>query len=264
MKMSSSCQCIWCGDSNKPLAEGKKYCTECSRSCKQECKTCHKPYPNLKYFHAGADRCKSCSTRHEKRKMYTKNEAIALAKIAKGKNKIMNDERGEESDEFPPLSKLKQQHRKCQRLIIGDESDPDCCSSSCSPLTISDNESVDEIEVSGDEVQTKTDEDSEPEGGVLKKNHSVEPSTSSKPRSVYDILKDVDKKKEGQVKKKNTGSTQQKKRTYKNKPVVIKTQAQAEKDLMKSLLVYKKSSPYSTHINVIFMPSSQMTVNDES
>ena len=122
MKMSSSRQCIWCGDSYKPLAEGKKYCTDCSRSCKQECKTCHKPYPNLKYFHAGADRCKSCSTCHEKRKMYTKNEAIALAKIAKGKNKMMNDERGEERDEFPPLSKLKQQHRKHQRLIIGDES----------------------------------------------------------------------------------------------------------------------------------------------
>ena len=152
MKMSSSCQCIWCGDSNKPLAEGKKYCTECSLSCKQECKTCHKPYLNLKYFHVGADCCKSCSTRHEKRKMYTKNEVIALAKIAKGKNKIMNDERGEESDEFPPLSKLKQQYRKCQRLIIGDESNPDCRSSSCSLLTISDNESVDEIEVSGDEV----------------------------------------------------------------------------------------------------------------
>ena len=202
MKMSSSRQCIWCGDSNKPLAEGKKYCTECSCSCKQECKTCHKPYPNLKYFCAGADRCKSCSTHHEKRKMYTKNEAIALAKIVKGKNKMMNDERGEESDEFPPLSKLKQQHRKRQRLIIGDESDPDCCSSSCSPLTISDNESVDEMEVSGDEVQTKMDEDSEPEGGgVPEKNRNVEPSTSSKPRSVYDILKDADKKKEGQVKK---------------------------------------------------------------
>ena len=58
------------------------------------------------------------------------------------------------------------------------------------------------MEVSGDEVQTKTDEDSEPEGGVPKKNRNVEPSTSSKPRSVYDMLKDVDKKKEGQVKKK--------------------------------------------------------------
>ena len=119
------------------------------------------------------------------------------------------------------------------------------------------------MKVSGDEVQTKTDEDSEPEEGVPKKNRNVEPSTSSKPRSVYDMLKDADKKKEGQVKK-NTEPAQQKKRTYKKKPVVIKTQAQTEKDLMKSLLVYKKSSPYSRHINVIFMPSSQVMVNDES
>ena len=263
MKMSSSRQCIWCGDFNKPLAEGKKYCTECSRCCKQECKTCHKPYPNLKYFHPGADHCKFCSTRHEKRKMYTKNEAIALAKATKGKNKTSNDDRGEDSiDEFPPLSKVKQQNRKRQRPIIGDESDPDCRSSSCSPLTISDNESVDEIEVSGDEVHTKSDEDSEPDGSVSKKNRKVEPGTSSKPRSVYDMLKDADKKKEGQVKK-NTEPIRQKKRTYKKRPVAIKTQAQAEKDLMKSLLVYKRSLSYSTHINVIFMPSSQ-TMNDES
>ena len=102
--MSSSRQCIWCGDFNKLLAEGKKYCTECSHSCKQECKTCHKHNPNLKYFHVGVDWCKSCSTHHEKRKMYTKNEAIALAKAAKGKNKMLNDDRGEESDEFPPPS----------------------------------------------------------------------------------------------------------------------------------------------------------------
>ena len=119
------------------------------------------------------------------------------------------------------------------------------------------------MEVSGDKVQMKTDKDSEPEGGVPKKNRNVEPSTSSKPRSVYDMLKKVGKKKELQVKK-NTGPAQQKKRIYKKKTVVIKTQAQAEKDLMKSLLVYKKLSPYSTHINVVFMPSSHTMVNDES
>ena len=90
----------------------------------------------------------------------------------------------------------------------------------------------------------------------------MEPSTSSKPRSVYDMLKEVGKKK-GQVKK-NTGPVQQKKRTYKKKPVVIKIQAQAEKDRMKSLLVYKKLSPYSMHINIVFMLSSHTMVNDES
>ena len=52
------------------------------------------------------------------------------------------------------------------------------------------------MEASRDEVQTKTDEESE-----LEKNHKAEPSTSSKPRSVYVMLKDADKKKEGQMKK---------------------------------------------------------------
>ena len=190
--------------------------------------------------------------------MYTKNQTIALARAAmKGKNKAPNDERVEESDELREVSRLKNQNRKRQRTPIADDSDPECRSSSCSPLTISDNESVDEIEVSGDEVQAKTDEDSEPEGNVLKKNRKMEPSTSSKSRSMYDLFKtEVEKKKEGQMKK-SAEPPPQKKRTYKKKPAVAKTQAQAEKDLMKSLLVYKRSSPYSTHINVIFMPTNK-------
>ena len=72
------------------------------------------------------------------------------------------------------------------------------------------------MEVSGDKVQMKMDKDSLLGGSVPKKNCKVEPSTSSKPRSVYDMLKDVDKKKEGQMKK-NTEPVQQKKRTYKRK-----------------------------------------------
>ena len=181
---------------------GKKYCAECSRCCKQECKTCHKLYPSLKYFQLGADRCKSCSTRHEKRKMFTKNETIALTKVTKGKNKPPSNERGEESDDFSPLGKLKLQNRKHQRSVIGDNCDPDCRSSSCSPLTISDNESVDEA--SADEAQTKMDKDSDLEGAVIapKKNRKTEPSTSFKNRSVYDMLKNAaDKKKEDQGKK---------------------------------------------------------------
>ena len=72
------------------------------------------------------------------------------------------------------------------------------------------------MEASGDEVQTKTDKDSEPEGSVPKKNRMVEPSTSSKPRSVYDMLKDADKKKEGQMKK-NTEPVQQEKEDIQEK-----------------------------------------------
>ena len=113
------------------------------------------------------------------------------------------------------------------------------------------------MEVRGNEGQAKMDEDSESEGSVPRKNRKTEHSTSSKTRSVYDMLKDAEKKKEGQMIK-NTEPIQQKKRTYKKKPVVVKIQAQAEKDLIKSLLVYKKLLPYSTHINIIFMPSSQI------
>ena len=77
------------------------------------------------------------------------------------------------------------------------------------------------MEASGDKVQMKTHKDSEPEGSVPKKNCKVEPSTSSKPRSMYDMLKDVDKKKEGQMKK-NTEPVQQKKGTYKKKQLSSK------------------------------------------
>ena len=46
------------------------------------------------------------------------------------------------------------------------------------------------MEGSGDEVQAKTDEESDPEGGVVsKKSRKIESSTGSKNRSVYDMLK---------------------------------------------------------------------------
>ena len=84
---------------------------------------------------------------------------------------------GQKKVMISPLSKLKQQNRKHQRSIIGDDSEPDCHSSLCSPLTISVNESVDEV--SGDEIQAKTDEESDPEGGVMsKKNCKTESNTS--------------------------------------------------------------------------------------
>ena len=97
---------------------------------------------------------------------------------------------------------------------------------------------------------------------MSKKSSKTESSTGLKNRSVYDMLKNAaDKKKEGQMKK-NTEPIQQKKSTYKKKPVIVKTLAQAEKDLMKSLLAYKKSSPGETHINIIFMPTHNL--KDES
>ena len=87
--------------------EGKKYCDECCRCCKRECRTCHKPYSSLKYFpNLDAERCNSCTKRNEKRKTkYTKNEAIAMST----KNRKRRDDEGRvngkmlERSTTPPL-----------------------------------------------------------------------------------------------------------------------------------------------------------------
>ena len=42
--------CIWCGENAPPVSPNKKYCAECDRYCLRECKHCHKPYDNLKFF----------------------------------------------------------------------------------------------------------------------------------------------------------------------------------------------------------------------
>ena len=83
MKMISNRDaCNWCGRVIE-LVEGKKYCDECCRCCKRECRTCHKPYSSLKYFpNSDAEHCNSCTKHNKKRKTkYTKNEAIACCDI---------------------------------------------------------------------------------------------------------------------------------------------------------------------------------------
>lgn len=55
--------CNWCGGLKKD--NEKYYCTSCKEYCKRECKTCHKPYPNLNKFSLSQIRCDSCSNRYE-------------------------------------------------------------------------------------------------------------------------------------------------------------------------------------------------------
>ena len=54
--------CNWCGC----FIDSKYYCADCKKSCQQECITCHKPYPSLKYFQLNKNRCNSCHKRHQK------------------------------------------------------------------------------------------------------------------------------------------------------------------------------------------------------
>ena len=54
--------CNWCGTTEVKLAENKPYCPDCTSNCKRECRVCHKPYPNLKFYEKHSKRCNSCQS----------------------------------------------------------------------------------------------------------------------------------------------------------------------------------------------------------
>ncbi len=56
--------CIWCGDSDNPLATGKAYCTKC-QSKGQECVRCKRPMP-AKYYTLNSHRCNACHKKYLK------------------------------------------------------------------------------------------------------------------------------------------------------------------------------------------------------
>jgi len=51
--------CNWCGEC-KMLVANKPYCLDCKLACKKECKRCHRPFPDLKYFSLSNIRCNTC------------------------------------------------------------------------------------------------------------------------------------------------------------------------------------------------------------
>ena len=53
--------CNWCNLYSK-LAPGKKYCVKCSSKCYRECKRCHRPFDDPKFFQKDQNRCNSCQT----------------------------------------------------------------------------------------------------------------------------------------------------------------------------------------------------------
>ena len=56
--------CNWCGTTEVKLAENKPYCPDYASNCKRECKVCHKPYINLKFYKKHSKRCNSCQSHY--------------------------------------------------------------------------------------------------------------------------------------------------------------------------------------------------------
>ena len=201
-----------------------------------------------------AERCYSCTKRNEKRKTkYTKNEAIAMST----KNRKRRDDEGRvdgkmlEHSTTPPPSPSKKKRRTIPTL----DDISDSRSTASSSYSVSDNESVEEVDLLGEEGNNKISDysDNEPEEAVMKKSHQKNRDTS---RTVNEMLKATEDKKK-RADNKNTGDLpiqQKRKRAYNRRPNMEKTPAQAEKDLMKALVNYKKALPVKAQINVVFVP----------
>ena len=142
----------------------------------------------------------------------------------------------------PPLSKKK------RRANPPAEDISDTASSSYS---VSDNESVEEVDLLGEDVNNKMASDysdNEQEEEMMKKSRQ-----KGNNRTVNEMLKAAEDKKRW-TDSKNPDVTQKKKRVYNRRPNAEKTPAQVEKDLMKSLVNYKKALPLKAQINVVFVP----------
>ena len=251
--LSNRDACNWCGRVIE-LLEGKHYCDDCYRCCVRECITCHKPYPSLKYFaHSDSERCNCCTTRNanqrRKKGKYTKNESIAMSM----KNRKRRDDDGREDIKMSERSTTPTPSSKKKRRAnppVDDISD-----TASSSYSVSDNESVEEVDLLGEDVNNKTGSDysdnEQEEERMMKKSRQ-----KSNNRTVNEMLKAAEDKKMRRADAKNPDVPiqQKKKRVYNRRPNAEKTPAQAEKDLMKSLVNYKKALPLKAQINVVFVP----------
>ena len=111
--------CIWCG-TKFSLITGKPYCHDCSKLCRIECKRCHRPFPNKKYFTMNPERCNSCQRKYNKEKLKTSKrelvEYFLLSNTAKSPKRATSlsvgyDIYASESCHIPP--------GKCSKISTG-------------------------------------------------------------------------------------------------------------------------------------------------
>lgn len=91
-------RCNWCNKYSE-LAEGKKYCLKCAKKCYKECRRCHRPYDEPKYFKLDNTRCDTCQTAYlkERERRQAKRKATtpatsepSTAKVAKHEEPVFS------------------------------------------------------------------------------------------------------------------------------------------------------------------------------
>ncbi len=80
--------CNWCYRKGCNIST-KPYCDLCAKTCKRECKVCHRPFDNLlKNFTLDDERCDACYKKYLKRRKPSQlnNKSILLQNIIMGKD----------------------------------------------------------------------------------------------------------------------------------------------------------------------------------
>ena len=240
--------CIWCGENAPPVSPNKKYCAECDRYCLRECKHCHKPYDNLKFFEGDSTSCRSCLKKIATRKM--KREAEKKKPI----QEVSSDESAEvlsDGDSEPDDEGFTTDDR-AQAVDFDDDDDDDTDSSASS-----DSKRVKKVKrkkIKKKEKRGKSEEDGDDsDGGVArkkkkKKHHQEHAVTGGGKTQKQALITELLGDKKSAAAAAESGP---KRRVYNKKRVPTEMELElAENELLSKLFQYKRSFPHKQQVSV--------------
>ena len=270
--MSGRESCIWCGEDWPKFYKHKPYCVECASACKRECRTCHKPYPELRFFKDGADRCNTCETKREREQM-KKTGGLKLADSLPFRSMSPSSD-GESVDGFD--SKLSSSERKTNnkrkkrtsnsRRIeseteeeaaaeVGEEDDDDDDGGSNAGDYMDVEEADCNKRVGSDKSEETRDNEDDEDGEVTRRNKK---SSSKKVKNVTETLLDYINvgHKKGKKKEVSFELAIKKKKRKSNKKLNGLTGEEAsliEENVVRSLMDYRRAFPGRATVQFFFM-----------
>lgn len=89
--------CNWC--TNKlGQTDGKRYCQHCAEKMYRECKRCHRPFPEKRFYELDAERCNACQRKFLREK--EKRENQKRQKTSNEENEYSKVERSESEENY--------------------------------------------------------------------------------------------------------------------------------------------------------------------
>ena len=264
--MSGRESCIWCGEDWPKFYKHKPYCVQCASACKKECRTCHKPYPELRFFKDGADRCNTCETRREREQMKkTGGLKLQVADSLLPFRSMSPSSDGESVDGFEPKlsssEKKTNNKRKTRRRIeseteeeaaaeVGEEEDDDGGSNAGDYMDV---ESDCNKRVGSEKSGETRDDDDDDDGEVTRRNKK-----SKKVKNATETLLDYINvgHKKGKKKEVSFELAIKKKKRKSNKKLNGLTGEEAnliEENVVCSLMDYRRAFPGRATVQFFFM-----------